>query len=156
MCLWLLTHFCVLVFGMLLLGFKHMPAGLLCPPDSFTDILQFVFALLFSQNTKAQCSADHYVFSSYTHAVVPMHPLSNLPIGILWYIRIDKFSWKKCYLGLGGRCEWWTLTAGSSCREPGELSHSSWRKINSSAGSAPCSFIAKPSFVSIKQLIPIC
>lgn len=91
----------MLVFGILLLAFKHMPAGLLCPPDSFTDILQFVFALVFSQNTKAQCSADHYGFSSYTHAVVSMHPLSNLPIGILWYICIDEIFLEEMSFGVG-------------------------------------------------------
>jgi len=67
-----------------------MPAGLLHPPGSITDILQLLFAFVFSQNTKAQCSADHYCFSSYAHAFVQMHPLSNLPVGILWYIRIDE------------------------------------------------------------------
>lgn len=93
--------FCVLGFGTLLLGFKCTPAGLPRAVGSITDILQFVFALVFYQSTKAQCSADHYVFSSYVHAVVLMHPLRNLPIGVLQYVCIDEVFLKERSFGIG-------------------------------------------------------
>lgn len=94
--------FVVLVFGKLLLGFKHMPAGLLCPPGSVTDILQFFFALVFSQSTKAQCSADLYGFSSYACAVFQMHPLGSLPVSVLWHVHIDEVFLEEGSVRVGG------------------------------------------------------
>lgn len=94
--------FVVLVFGTLLLGFKHMLAGLLCPPGSVTDILQFFFALVFSQSTKAQCSADLCGFSSYACAVVQMHPLGSLPVSVLWHVRIGEIFLEEWSVGVGG------------------------------------------------------
>lgn len=149
----------MLVFGTLLLGFKGAPARILSPPGSVINILQFVFALVFYENAKAQCSADHYGFPGYAHAVVQMHLLSNLPISVLWYVCTGENFLEERSFGVGGRCSWtdWQrLTVGSICMEPEEISHPSQKRVNYSAGPAPCSFITKPSLVSIKQLILTC
>lgn len=63
------------------------------------DILQFVCAQVFSQSAKAQCSADHHVFSSSAHAVVQMHPLGYLPSNVLLYVCIGEIFLEERLLG---------------------------------------------------------
>lgn len=77
MCWCLSTHFYVLAFGTLLLGFQHASAGLLQPPDSDMDNLHLCTHI---------CPEDRlsttFCFSC-AHAVFQVHPLRNF--GALQY-----------------------------------------------------------------------
>lgn len=142
----------MLAFGTLLLGFQHTPAGLLHLPDSAMDNLHLCTHAFPEYRLKST------FFFSYAHAVIQMHPLSNLSTGALWYKCTGEIFLKERSFGVGkgGWTGYWRFTAEKSCKEPGKISHSLQRSSNSTPGPASCSFIAKPSLVSIKQLIPIC
>lgn len=146
MCWCLSTHFYVLAFGTLLLGFQHTSAGLLQPPDSAMDNLHLCTPI---------CPEDR-LSTTFCFSYAQVHPLRNLSIGALQYECTGEIFLEERSFGVGREGGPATrLTAERSCKEPGAISHSLQRSSKSSAAPARCSFIAKPNLVSVKHPIPI-
>lgn len=142
----------MLVFGTLLLGFTCTPAGLLCPAGSVTDILQFVFTLVFSQNTKPQCPADHYSFSMQLFRCT--HLVTRLSAFCGKYVCIGEIFLEESLVGLRGvggpAGEDSLLEAAAGNQERCPIPH------KEELIPVLAQHTAKPSLVSIKQLIPTC
>lgn len=96
MCWCLSTHFYVLAFGTLLLGFQHMSAGLLQPPDSAMDNVHLCTHTYICPEDRLST----FCFS-HAHAAVQVHPLRNLSMGALQYECTGEISEKKGHLVWG-------------------------------------------------------